>query len=298
MTCASTNRQIGIEVETLVIDSNNQPITRQTSQTMFQWLIDQQSWQATSHKGGFVITLQKGDFTLLYELGWNNLELTTPAMTSLPKLLEQTTAALSELNEATNATGSKILPASYDGCVGQDTLMLPDDRDRIWVDLDGPALSVLGHIASVHLNIDLTSIEEGLALTARYLELFERGEDGWPDAATQDIRNRYITESTADYEPDRYGNPPLTFDAYCQRLAEMKVVMNQGVNGLEIASPARPFAANKEVDIDLFLRSIWWRTRLRVRGDKLVLELRDIPRTTDEQLKKDVMMVCKHLGLI
>ncbi len=55
--------------------------------------------------------------------------------------------------------------------------------------------------------------------------------------------------------------------------------MNKLNDSLNIANPAMSFAKTKDVDIDLFLRSVWWWFRLRVRGENLVLEIRDVPRS-------------------
>ena len=52
-------------------------------------------------------------------------------------------------------------------------------------------------------------------------------------------------------------------------------------------SPAVPFIETENPDIELYLRSVWWYSRLRKRNDLLVLEIRNIPRRTNNLIKEE-----------
>ncbi len=79
----------------------------------------------------------------------------------------------------------------------------------------------------------------------------------------------------------------------------MKVVMKRGADGYPtMCTPARPFAQTPDADMELFLRSIWWYSRLRVRGGTLVLEVRFIPRGSDEDMHRNVEQMLAYLEVI
>ena len=102
------------------------------------------------------------------------------------------------------------------------------------------------------------------------------------------IWRRYITESNARYLKDRYGGP-LNFrdiEDYCLKLSKQDVVC-----GVKLI----PFSEAKEIDIPLFIRSVWWYFRLKRYGSSLCIEVRPMPRKTDksfgEQLEKVMKIV-------
>jgi len=196
---------------------------------------------------------------------------------------------LGEISRAGEQCGAVLTDLSWDGS-SSNTLIMPDKRDEIWLELDGQALYGLGHIASIHFNIDLVSVEEGMRFISRLMPLFEK--QGWPPQSNSGVWNGYLRESRAKYQEGRYGPPPTDFCKYCSRLASYAVVMNS-INGrLEIAKPRLPFANCSNPNIDMFLRSVWWWMRLRVRGGKLVLEIRDVPRTIPTKESFDMIRNC------
>ena len=94
----------------------------------------------------------------------------------------------------------------------------------------------------------------------------------------------YIAESKANYRSDRYGGP-LQFESildYCMRLSKHDVV--QGATLV-------PFDAVGEIDIPLYLRSIWWYFRLKRYGKALCVEVRPLPRRADELLQSQLEKV-------
>jgi hypothetical protein len=269
-TCGS-ERKFGIEVETLFVNDQNRPISYQVSQDMMRFLIDFFGWQVTNLKNDVILRLEKDGYAIAYELGWNNFELTTPAY-CLENDFSEYERMMKELYWAGEYHKTKPFVGSDYGCWDNflsNTVVIAEERDKIWLKLDGEALFGLGHIACVHFNFDLQSISEGMGwiqrLNASFLEL------GWP------VQN-YIRNSLVGYEETRYGPPPDNFLEYCCSLAFHKVVMDTTRGELRIVDRPGPFKNHPNPDIDLFLRSVWWYPRLRVRGGRLVLEVRDIPR--------------------
>jgi len=270
-----SQRQIGLEIETLIIDSESKPIDPLTSQNLMRRLANQYGWQIMEIKNGQIVKLQKHGFRLIYELGWSNFELISPAFGLDQDFLRKTRFILNMISQAAQDLKARALEKSWDR-FRSNTLMMPDRRDEIWLALDGPALFGLGHIASIQFNIDLASIDEAMDWIKKLTGLYER--KNWPFVHNFQIWRDYIANSTAKYEKSRYALPPKTFEQYLKQLSELKVVMHQHNGTMQIAADPQPFSASPQVNIELFLRSVWWYFRLRVRNRKLVLEIRDIPR--------------------
>jgi len=291
--CIPQNRQIGIEIETLFVDQNRRPIDKQTSQKILTILAGNFNWAVDQIKNGYITQLSKDGFILIYELGCNNLELYTPTYhfedSSIFITMDMLMAMLKEAAHMCQATP---LHVSWDEHL-DDNLMIPDKRDEIWVEVDGSALLGLGHIASIQFNIDLCSIEEGMGFIKELNHLYTQMH--WPHEANFRIWRDYIKNSLANYEHDRYAPAPASFEIYIKRLSQMKVIMQKNGNGLQICRPAKSFAQTNVKDIEMFLRSVWWYTRFRVRNGKLVLEIRDIDRNGGLHMIWD--MIRLHLNI-
>ena len=281
-------RTLGLEIETL-FTSDNQPISLETSQAIMSELIKNFSWDKKAETNNIITNVEKGGFNIIYELGWNSFELISPPflLSELGKLIAKYKQRLQELYSCARAYGAEPIFQPSDG-FHNNTLIIPDKRDEIWLELDGPVLKELGHIASVHYNLSLESIEEGMKLIKKINNLYKILDI--PPLSVRLAWQKYIKESRAGYEKNRYAPPPETFNAYCQNLSELKVVMNRSGGKLLRIKPT-PFYQLNKVDIELFLRSVWWWTRLRKRNKKLVLEIRGFPRVTDKQIEKDLKIV-------
>jgi len=103
------------------------------------------------------------------------------------------------------------------------------------------------------------------------------------------VWKRYIVDSSAKYLSNRYGGP-LAFESledYCQALARHDVV--QGTRLV-------PFQDVSNLEVSLYLRSIWWHFRLKRYGNALCIEVRPMARRADEQfqhqLDKVLAIVC------
>jgi hypothetical protein len=284
-TVKRASRQAGIEVESLLVDAEGKPISHKVSEAIMaelqQEVPDGWMW--------------------LYDLGWNNLELVTPPVTiaKMPALLAQTVTQLGRLGEIAAQHGSYVLQTHVDAPQYRelDTLMLPDERDSLWVQLDGrDALIPLGHFASVQFTIDCCSVTEAMEYIAALNALAY--QEGWPVKESDDIWSTYIAQSRAGYSSDRYGPAPEAFDEYCARLSSQHVVMNTDKSGALYRPEAGLALAHAEqVNIELFLRSVWWTTRLKLLGGKLVLEIRFLPRKADTEIAKQWEVIRTTLGL-
>jgi len=271
-------RKMGIETESLLIyKRSDQPISFQTSQGIFSCLICDFGWEMRETKNGKVVKIEKGGFELFYELGWNNFELVTPVFHVCDdEIYSKNELLLAEINSAAQKFGAYVSNMSWDKDESN-TLIIPDKRDEIWLDLDGNVLFGLGHIACIHFNIDLVSIDEGMDFISRLLPLY--CDYAWPAEANKRIWQNYLRGSKAQYQDGRYGPPPTSFAEYCNKIASYRIVMNVIDGELKIADPQVEFSQCENLNLDMFLRSVWWWMRLRVRNGKLVLELREVSRT-------------------
>lgn len=275
--CRPNERKADIETESLFVDiKSEKPISLDQSRNIMENLTNT-GYGVSEKKNGQIAKVEKNGVIIFYELGWNNFEIITPpvSLKQIDALIDINNKALEDLRLSGRFAGAKMLNSSWDGSLSN-TLAIPDKRDEIWLDLDGPSLYGLGHIASIHYSIDLISIEEGMGWIKILNGYFKK--TGWPPKDNFSIWKNYINGSYAKYEKNRYGQPPDNFEIYCKRLASYKVVMNRSGGALSIANPPLPFSKTKDIDIDLFLRSVWWWSRLRVRSGNLALEIRDIPR--------------------
>jgi len=299
--CRPDTRFLGIEVETLLVTPSgrfNVPISEGQSQRIMACLSSLPYWKVGEIKGGKIVLVKNGEYIVFYELGWNNYELVVPPkpISASRHLFEETRERLGCLYQYAEANAAHAFVGPYDFFAEHDTLMLPDKRDEVWKELDGPVLRILGHIASVHYTVDVTCVEEAFEFI-RCLEQLRRERVTWPARESEQIWRRYVAESYAGYEQNRYGTAPTTFGSYCEALASMKVVMNRPNGELVRFNPALPFTQTQSVDMDLFLRSVWWWERLRVRNGRLMLEIRDIPRGPDEDIEHNWRLIADCLGL-
>jgi hypothetical protein len=168
--------------------------------------------------------------------------------------------------------------------------VLDNERDRQWAEVDGRrALRGLGHIASLHLTADLTSIDEGFEFIRQLNALARRRS--WPPAPIRQTWTTYLERSQATYDPRRFGEAPESFDRYVALLESFSVVVDRGTDGgLVRPSHAAPKLAEvgPAVDLPTFLGTVWLHTRLRRINGALALEVRFVPRGDDQALRDDL----------
>lgn len=266
-----TLQTIGAEIETQFVDENGRAIQTQASQQMLGWLAEN-GWKVDCRKGNLITTLvdQNGN-KIFYELGRHNMEVSTIAST--PKcVLGVANGCLAQLYNAAQRFGAEpyFAPILYGN---EDLLVIPDERDAIWLELDGrDALAPLARTSSVQFTVSIAP-KEAVAILNKFGERVALFLTDFPQDA---VWKKYIVDSSAKYLPNRYGGP-LMFESladYCHALARHDVV-----RGARLV----PYQNTSDLDIPLYLRSIWWHFRLKRYGNALCVEVRPMARRTDDQ---------------
>lgn len=271
-----TLETVGAEVETQFVDCFGQPITTEVSQAILKRLVSRR-WEVVDRKGALVTGIaDRNGNRILYELGRHNLEVATRAVAS-DRVFSSVGECLAQLYEAAEENKAKpyFAPVLESD---EDLLVVPDERDATWIKLDGrAALLPLARTSAVHFTVSVAPSD-----AANLLTRFGRETDSFLADFPQDaVWRRYITESAAGYRPDRYGGPLFfdSLDEYCRALVQHDVV-----DGVHLA----PFFEVVDINIPLFLRSVWWFFRLKRYGDVLCLEIRPIPRRADAEIRRQL----------
>lgn len=263
---------IGAEIETQFINDDGDAITSEVSQEMLKRLVSN-GWRVTSKKNNLITSISDNDGNRIsYELGRHNIELSTVAA-SLGKILYVTNNCLSNLYVAANESAAKpFFEPILD--TNDDLLIIPDKRDAIWLELDGrDALAPLARTSSIQYTISVAP-DDAIPILNKLGDALDQFLNDFPQ---DKIWRDYISESRAGYKADRYGGP-LKFESienYCERLIEHNVVDSSGLV---------KYSDVKNLDIPLYLRSIWWYFRLRRYGNALCVEVRPMARSKDIQL--------------
>lgn len=281
-----TLETVGSEVETQFVTGDGIPISVAQSQQILRHLVDESGWSIEQTKGILVTTVVDAlGNRICYELGRHNLELATvPAEPN--RVLKTVEACMRQLYISARAAGAfpyfaPILPGD------DDLLIIPDERDATWLELDGrDALAPLARISSVQFTVSV-AVDDAINVLntlGSYINNF------LADFPQDTIWHRYIAESAAGYLPDRYGGP-LMFDDladYCRLLTRHAVVC-----GARLV----PYNQVKSVNIPLYLRSIWWHFRLKRYQDSLCVEVRPLARRSDDKIAEQFGMLLEILGL-
>jgi len=281
---SKTLQTIGAEIETQFVSKSGEPISVETSQLMLAHLVEN-GWGVDCRKGNLITTLvDKNGNKVFYELGRHNIEVATVAST--PKLvLGVIGSCLDQLYEASKMVDAEpyFSPILHGN---EDVLVIPDERDAIWLELDGrDALAPLGRVSAVQFTV---SVSQPKAINT--LNKFgERVSSFLADFPQDKVWKKYVADSSAGYISNRYGGPLMfeSLDDYCRALTRHDVV--QGAHLV-------PFPNVNDLNTPLYLRSIWWHFRLKRYGNALCIEVRPMARRADEQLqhqlKKVLDIVC------
>ncbi len=291
-------RRAGIEVETLFIDAEeSRPLTAAQAVAVFGSL-EGQGWEQRQDIKDVGRALHRGGFAIKPEVGAGNIELISPPrpVGEFEALVEDVRVRLEMLYGAASEAGARPVFGPYDGFGEVDNIVLQNERDRKWSMADGrAALSRLGHIASVHLTVDLSSIEEGFACIRELNALARR--ESWPPEPVLDTWARYLEDSHRTYHPRRFGEAPESFDEYIALLERFQVVVDRAPDGQLIYHETPVTLADHDgvIDVPTFLGSVWFHTRLRRLGGQLALEVRFVPRGHDDGLAADLSDVMECL---
>lgn len=273
---SKTLETIGAEIETQFIDDDGDAISADVSQDMLKRL-ESNGWRVVSEKNSLITSISDNvGNRISYELGRHNIELSTVA-TSPDKTLGVVNNCLSDLYGAANEVGAKPFFGPILG-TNDDLLIIPDERDAIWLELDGrEALAPLTRTSSVQYTIPV-ALGDAIPILNKLGDALDQFLSDFPQ---DEIWREYIIKSNAQYNSDRYGGP-LKFGSiedYCERLIEHDVVY-----GSELVE----YNYVEDLDIPLYLRSIWWHFRLRRYGSALCVEVRPMARREDDQLSKQL----------
>lgn len=278
-------RKIGMEVETQFVTEVGVPISTEQSQAVLSNL-SRNGWRVECRKGNMITALRdKVGNQIFYELGRHNMEVSTVA-TTRDCVVSRACECLEQIYSSGRKAGAypyfaPILPGD------EDLLVVPDERDATWLSLDGRmSLMSLARTSSVQFTVDI-SVSEAIPMLNR---LGERIEDFLRDYPQEWVWREYIWKSRAGYREDRYGGP-LVFDSledYCEKLSAHDVVCGPHLV---------PFEDAGEVDIPLFIRSVWWCFRLKRYGPSLCIEVRPLPRREDELFGQQLELVLGAMGI-
>lgn len=283
---SKTLETIGAEIETQFVNENGEAITIAQSQRMLQWLISN-GWTQTGSKGNLVTSLtdQNGN-AFFYELGRHNIELATVPLKP-EKVIAEAKTCLNELYKAAESVGAfphfnPILESN------EDLLVILDERDAVWLDLDGKEnLMHLARSSSVQFTFSV-SIEDAIPILNKLGEQTEQFLANFPQ---DKLWKKYIAQSHADYLPNRYGGPLhfTSIEDYCKKLTEHDVVQ-----GAELV----PHAEINKLNIPLFIRSVWWHFRLKRYENALCIEVRPTGRYKDEQLEPQLEKILSIISAL
>lgn len=274
-----------MEIETQFVDKNGRAIQTKTSQQMLRELT-KSGWNVDSRKGGLITTLvDTVGNAIFYELGRHNMEVSTVASTP-NRVLAVGQRCLDQLYRSAELFGAvpyfePVLRSD------EDVLVIPDERDAIWLQLDGrSALAPLACTSSVQFTVSVTR-EEAIEILNRLGKQLGSFMVDYPQDA---VWKRYVRDSSAGYRSDRYGGPVLfeSLEDYCSALAEHDVV--EGVRLVQ-------FSDTVTLDIPLYLRSIWWYFRLKRYGNALCIEVRPMARRKDECFQQQLEKVLQCFSL-
>lgn len=281
------HRNIGMEVETSFLTREGVAISEATSQKILTSLLRKEGMNIVTERGEKITALKGEDNErYLYELGRQNIELSSSVYHDPQVLFGSVRRSLDLLYKCAHEYGAYPLHAPLFE-TEDDLLMVPDERDETWIQLDGrEALRPLATITAVQFTIDV-SLEEAIPALNR---LGEKIEDFLDDYPQEGVWRTYVRDSLAGYHSDRYGGP-LRFESltdYCEKLAWHDVV-----RGGKLV----PYRQCKTVDIPLYLRSIWWYFRLKRYGNSLCIEVRPLPRREDGLFEEQLRFVLDAMNL-
>ncbi|OGD72567.1 hypothetical protein A3K29_00240 [Candidatus Collierbacteria bacterium RIFOXYB2_FULL_46_14] len=269
-----------MEVETQFVTESGEPISVDTSQAILRRLSKFPGWKVNKTKGNLITELagDTGAF-FSYELGRHNIEyssapLSTSHIPSLPQI------SLYNLYFCAKKFGAY----PYFGPIlkgTEDLLVIPDERDANWLKLDGrEALAPLARTSSVQFTISVSPSDAISILN----DLGSNMGKFLPSYPQDQVWKEYVASSKANYRPDRYGGPLIfaNLENYCELLSRHDVI--QGTTLV-------PFSKAQNLDIPLYLRSIWWHFRLKRYGNSLCIEVRPLPRLEDSNFNSQFKFV-------
>jgi hypothetical protein len=169
-------------------------------------------------------------------------------------------------------------------------LLAVEPRDQLWVELDGArALEHLCRCSSIQFTVDVNPADAIGIIN----ELWARKLHELDYASNNRRWQEYIKDARIGYRLDRYGGPNHFDDLadYARNLAVQPVLMHEG-QPVNLAPEETP-----NLEVELFLRSVWWNYRLRRYRETLALEMRPFARRSDGNTRQIWNLIAPVFGL-
>lgn len=273
-TIVSDRQRIGCEVETSFMHRLRAASLAET-QAVFRKHMEAtpKKWRVVQKKDTLITKLEdEAGNCLQYELGRQNIELSVAPHNHM-RVIGATRRLLDKLYHVAYTEGltphfGPLCPSS------EDTLLIAEKRDEMWLELDGrAALAPLAKISAVQFTFDVDPKDAIPCLN----RLGKALPDFLVDYPQEAVWQKYVRDSRAGYDPLRYGGPVLfeSLEDYCTQLARHDVIQN---------GTLVPYKKATEIDIPLHVRSVWWHFRLRRNQNALCIEVRPLPRCHDDNL--------------
>ncbi len=255
-----TGGHIGLEIETdFVYISSDRPISGEISRAIIS-----------------AAPVPSEGYRVIYELGRQKIELAIDPQENIEQLLIVAKRALAWLYATANLYGAK--PAfNHDFDPKEKLLIITEPRDKLWAKIDGSdAIEELCRCSSIQFTIDVSpkdaiNIINKLWAAKIHKIDYKLNDERW---------KHYIATSGFNYRHDRYGGPSRFEDMedYVAKLTKQLVTMHKG------KAVRLPAEETPDLDIELYIRSIWWH-RLRRYGNNLAIEVRPFNRRSDESIE-------------
>ncbi len=276
--------QTGSEIETFFVDRSGVAISRTRSQQVMRALL-MCGWQIAETKNDEISALTSAwGHRFTYDAGFPNYELCV-APDSRDKLIGRTRQLLKVIYACAAYNGAfPAFKPIYES--DENFLATLDERDAIWLKIDGvEALAPLARISAVQFTFDTCVVDA----IGQLNKLNAARSDLLAEYPQDEVWRKYERTSKAGYRLGRYGGPERfdSLEDYCTQLATHDVVQGRGL------VPFKDAKLESDDDIALFLRSVWWYFRLRRYKGKLCIEVRPLPRRSDEMLQTQLDMVTK-----
>lgn len=283
--CSNT---MGVEVETIFTTTNKRTnlLSFRQSQQMFEGMC-KRGWVPQRTDCGKIMELTDSmGNSVKYDAGHANLEIASAPRPTPSAVFELVRRPLGELYLEAKCVGADALRGPIVKSRA-DTLIDFTERDRSWIALDGRnVFAQIARIASFQMTIavPLERAIDTVNLLHEKIDIFRK-------RFPQDrVWRTYVERSAAGYLPNRFGGP-TRFESlrhYCEELAKHQVI--------DISTQRLvPFSEvnKRSLDVNMFLRSVWWYFRLRRYGNQLCIEIRPNGRYCDEKLVEHLMEICR-----
>ena len=277
------DRTWGVEIETFIMKRSGVPADADDCQAVFKQL-ERLGW-TLRYEDGWIHSAQFDDGSVfLLEQGYHCIELAS-SVTNADSLIWSTKMHLGYLYQALEAC--ELMAMQQPVIEWEGNLLAPEDtRSAMWLELDGVES---GNIPPRTASVQFTFAVRPELSIVRLNQLNARRGDFLRDYLQDALWHEHMATSHAGYRHDRYGGPGYFCDLehYIQSLADHDAI---DCNAL-IPYAEADLSTNEQAHY--FIKSIWWYFRLKRYGDVLCIEVRPLPRRSDDCLDDQLALVQK-----